>query len=142
MDGFVRTAELSQNRGCSVAYPTPSVCLPSGPPDVMGYHDAREIPNYWTYARDFTLHDHMFEPVASWSLPAHLYLVSGWAAHCRQPGAGQLRQRSQPGRQPPAPGQLPVPACSSAGVPAPPSSGQLASPTPQRAAIGHLPGHR
>ena len=25
----------------------------------------------------------MFESVASWSLPAHLYLVSGWSAHCR-----------------------------------------------------------
>jgi phospholipase C len=24
----------------------------------------------------------MFEPVDSWSLPAHLYLVSGWSAHC------------------------------------------------------------
>ena len=24
----------------------------------------------------------MFEPVASWSLPAHLYLVSGWSARC------------------------------------------------------------
>ena len=29
----------------------------------LGYHDAREIPNYWTYAKDFVLNDHMFEPV-------------------------------------------------------------------------------
>ena len=83
MNGFARSAELAANRGCSATYPPPSVCLPSGPPDVMGYHDAREIPNYWTYARDFTLDDHMFEPVASWSLPAHLFLVSGWAAQCK-----------------------------------------------------------
>ncbi len=83
MNGFVRSAELAGNRGCSATYPTPPVCLPSGPPDVMGYHDAREIPNYWTYASDFALNDHMFEPVQSWSLPAHLYLVSGWAAECR-----------------------------------------------------------
>jgi len=48
----------------------------------MGYHDAREIPNYWTYAKDFTLDDHMFEPVASWSLPDHLYMVSAWSALC------------------------------------------------------------
>jgi phospholipase C len=82
MDGFVRSAELPSNRGCSATYPPPEVCLPSGPPDVMGYHDAREIPNYWRYAKDFTLDDHMFEPVASWSLPAHLYLVSEWAARC------------------------------------------------------------
>ena len=49
----------------------------------MGYHDAREIPNYWTYARDFVLQDHMFEPVAAWSLPAHLFTVSEWSATCK-----------------------------------------------------------
>jgi phospholipase C len=82
MDGYVRSAEDASTRGCSATSPPAPVCLPSGPPDVMGYHDAREIPNYWTYANDFVLQDHMFEPVDSWSLPAHLYLVSGWSAHC------------------------------------------------------------
>ena len=53
----------------------------------MGYHTAAEIPNYWTYAKDFVLDDHMFEPVASWSLPDHLYLVSGWSAKCSSPAA-------------------------------------------------------
>jgi len=43
----------------------------------MGYHDAREIPNYWSYAQNFVLQDHLFESVDSWSLPSHLYLVSG-----------------------------------------------------------------
>jgi phospholipase C len=82
MDGFIRTAVLDTTRGCALTIPTPQVCMPSGPPDVMGYHDAREIPNYWRYAKDFALDDHMFEPVQSWSLPAHLYLVSGWSARC------------------------------------------------------------
>jgi phospholipase C len=36
MDGFVRSAELAYNRGCSATYPPPDVCLPSGPQDVMG----------------------------------------------------------------------------------------------------------
>jgi len=36
----------------------------------MGWHDAREIPNYWTYAENFVLQDKMFEPNASWSLPS------------------------------------------------------------------------
>jgi phospholipase C len=49
----------------------------------MGYHTAAEIPNYWTYARDFVLQDHMFEAVKSWSLPDHLYQVSEWSARCR-----------------------------------------------------------
>jgi phospholipase C len=82
MDGFVKAAEQSLSRGCRATNPPTPVCLPTNAPDVMGYHDAREIPNYWRYAQEFTLDDHMFEPVASWSLPAHLYEVSGWSAHC------------------------------------------------------------
>jgi phospholipase C len=50
--------------------------------DAVGWHDAREIPNYWSYARHFVLQDHMFEGVRSWSLPAHLDMVSGWSARC------------------------------------------------------------
>lgn len=60
-------------------------CGGAGEPDVMGYHDAREIPNYWAYAREFVLQDHMFEPNASWSLPAHLFMVSEWSARCTSP---------------------------------------------------------
>lgn len=54
--------------------------------DVLGWHDARELPNYWTYARQNVLQDHLFEPVSSWSLPSHLYLVSNWSARCATPG--------------------------------------------------------
>jgi phospholipase C len=52
----------------------------------MGYHDWREIPNYWDYASKFVLQDHMFESDSSWSLPEHLYLVSGWSAKCMNEG--------------------------------------------------------
>src|SRR6266704_2029475 len=55
-------------------------------PDVMGYHDWHELPNYWTYARHFVLQDHMFQADASWSMPGHLYMVSGWSARCSQRG--------------------------------------------------------
>lgn len=48
----------------------------NNPRDVMGWHDYREIPNYWNYARYFTLQDRMFESVASYSLPAHLYMLA------------------------------------------------------------------
>jgi phospholipase C len=85
MDGFEREAREGRylachntdNPGCSE---TPSR------PDVMGYHDWHEIPNYWDYARDFVLQDHMFEADNSWSLPAHLSLVSGWTARCSKHG--------------------------------------------------------
>ncbi len=52
------------------------------PTDVMGYHDARQVPNYWKYAENFVLNDHMFSSTNSWSEPAHLYTVSGWSAQC------------------------------------------------------------
>ncbi len=91
MDGFVSEAE--QGAGCSTDDPTCSPCqqtqahaVPQGKcVDVMGYHDPREIPNYWKYARNFVLQDHMFESVASWSLPESLYKVSEWSAFCTQP---------------------------------------------------------
>jgi phospholipase C len=80
MDGFV-VQRMAAQKDC-VSPENPS-CAVSGPPDVMGYHTAAELPNYWTYARDFVLQDHMFEPVNSWSLPQHLAMVSAWSAKCR-----------------------------------------------------------
>ena len=85
MDGFV----AEQNRGIRQCERTdnPACGGTSGRrPDVMGYHTGADIPNYWDYARHFVLNDHMFQSDASWSLPAHLYLVSGWSARCKVPG--------------------------------------------------------
>jgi phospholipase C len=86
MDGFVRTVEEdtalkngtldTDQLGCA------ATLQPPGCVDVMGYHDQREIPNYWTYAKNFVLQDRMFEPSLSWSLVSHLYMVSGWSARC------------------------------------------------------------
>ena len=50
--------------------------------DVMSYHTDAEIPNYWAYAENFVLQDHLFESVRSWSEPSHLYITSLWAATC------------------------------------------------------------
>ncbi len=43
MDGFVTTAEDQPSRGCSATNPPTPACLPTSTPDVMGYHDAREL---------------------------------------------------------------------------------------------------
>jgi phospholipase C len=84
MDGFVRTVETAQS--FDTAKPTCVVSLrPPNCVDVLGYHDQREIPNYWAYAKNFVLQDHMFEPARSWSLISHLYMVSGWSARCTSP---------------------------------------------------------
>jgi phospholipase C len=80
MDGFVREQEAGM-RGCADTF-NPACGNAGGTSDVMGYHDGADIPNYWTYAHDFALQDHMFESVASWSLPSHLYMVSEWSAYC------------------------------------------------------------
>jgi phospholipase C len=67
MDGFVAATE-QHSRARS---------------DVMGYHNGKDIPNYWAYAHNYVLQDRMFEPDVSWSLPAHLFMVSEWSAQCR-----------------------------------------------------------
>ena len=79
MDGFIAQAETGR-KGCS--NPNDPACTNGKSDDVMGYKDARDIPNYWAYAQHFALQGRMFEPNASWSLPEHLFLVSEWSAKC------------------------------------------------------------
>jgi phospholipase C len=70
MDGFLRVYRQQH---------------PTGAPEVMGYHDRREIPNYWAYADNFVLNDQMFPPQIGPSQPSHHFLVSGWSAVCSNP---------------------------------------------------------
>jgi phospholipase C len=86
MNGFIMRAEAGRRVFCTKHIDSPVCSLAPKRPDVMGYHDWHEIPNYWTYARHFVLQDHMFQADASWSLPGHLYMVSGWSARCAQRG--------------------------------------------------------
>jgi phospholipase C len=86
MDGFVAQAEAGKS--CSTTNPNCSPCTNSSQTkciDVMGYHNGSDIPNYWTYANNYVLQDHMYEPNASWSLPEHLFQVSEWSALCTDP---------------------------------------------------------
>jgi phospholipase C len=86
MDGFLQ-ALVDSPFPC--ARERPASCDrflgPRGQPDVMSYHDAREIANYWAWAEAFVLQDRLFGPTDSWTLPAHLYLVSAWSAWCSDP---------------------------------------------------------
>ncbi len=81
MNGFLKEAELAKT---NCADQTNPVCKVGNTLDVLGYETAANIPNYWKYAQNYVLQDHMFEPVNSWSFPSHLFMVSGWAATCKQ----------------------------------------------------------
>lgn len=98
MDGFIGLAEKAL-KNCA---PNDPACAGGTQTDVMGYHTAAEIPNYWAYAKDFTLQDRMFEPNASWSLPEHLYMVSEWSAKCSQAGNPNscINELQSPGNPP------------------------------------------
>jgi phospholipase C len=85
MDGFIAAALDGKIAYCQHAGATDPRCTGGPPKDLMGFHDARELPNYWSYARRYVLQDHMFEPTYGWSLPAHLFAVSGWSAKCLDP---------------------------------------------------------
>ena len=87
MDGFIEQLVRSrmpcgQDRSTDFCR---STLGPQGQPDVMSYHDDREVGNYWTWAKQFVLQDRMFGPTDSWTLPAHLFLVSAWSATCENP---------------------------------------------------------
>ncbi len=82
MDGFIGQAEAGKG-ACSD--PHNPGCTAGSVTDVMGWRDAREIPNYWSYAQHFVLQDHMFVPTTSWSLPSHLFMTSEWSAICSVP---------------------------------------------------------
>ncbi len=81
MDGFARTLHGAKGV-CNNPYDP--ACSVTSRPDVLGYHTESDIPNYWAYAKNYVLQDHMFSSDASWSLPAHLSLVSLWSAYCRR----------------------------------------------------------
>ena len=93
MDGFVYQQETGLGNSCksgdTVGVRAVNNCglfLPGvNRHDVMGYHDASDIPSYWAYAQNFVLQDAMFEGVRGWSLASHLDLTSEWSAICTNP---------------------------------------------------------
>jgi phospholipase C len=82
MDGFLKSEYNNRNSCKDNNFKANNLEYCTGKPDVLGYHDSREIPNYWEYANEFVLQDHMFESVLSWTLPSHLFIVSAWSANC------------------------------------------------------------
>jgi phospholipase C len=82
MNGFVGQAVRAHSRKCDKQVLDPSCTINVRHPDVMGYHDYHQIPNYWDYARHYVLQDHFFASNDGWSEPLHEAIVSGWSARC------------------------------------------------------------
>ena len=67
---------------------------PPGPPpdwvtNTMSYYDWHEVPNYWEYARRFTLCDKFFSSLEGPSEPNHLYTVAAQSGGLvNNPGRG------------------------------------------------------
>jgi phospholipase C len=105
MDGFVGQLQNAQH-GCADL--TNPACVNTSTHDVLGYHTQSDIPNYWSYASNYVLQDHMFEQNASWSLPAHLFMVSEWSAHCtfHNDPASCINEVQTPGHPPKTPSEV------------------------------------
>jgi phospholipase C len=74
MDGFLARAYTTGGLCTTVG----RSCEPGQDPrDVMGWHDWREIPNYWTYASQFVLQDHFFAASLGYTLPNRLFGLTG-----------------------------------------------------------------
>ena len=79
---------------------------PQGQPDVMGYHTAQRDPELLGVRRERSCsRTTCSRPADSWTLPAHLFLVSAWSATLQQPARPDdvpLRPRAaeRRGRQP------------------------------------------
>jgi phospholipase C len=106
MDGFVyeQTNDMRRARAvdprAAVRMGVPDVSAGAARHDVMGYHTAAELPNYWAYAENFVLQDQMFEGVRGWSLASHLDLTSEWSAVCKNPADVATCQTSPGGDEP------------------------------------------
>ena len=88
MNGFVREARRGL-RDRLRRQPRRALCsFGAAHPDVMGYHDAREIPNYWAYARALRAagpHVRAGRVVEPAGAPVHGVGVVGALPHAREP---------------------------------------------------------
>lgn len=64
-----------------------------GSPYTMGYYDDRDIPNYWRYAKYYTLCDRFFSSEMTGSSPNHVFTVAAQSGETNNVGSlAQLRR--------------------------------------------------
>jgi phospholipase C len=82
MNGFVHQQDKAAKRCPDLPALCAQASIGVARHDVVGYHTADEIPNYWSYAENFVLQDHLFEGARSYSQISHIELASEWSALC------------------------------------------------------------
>lgn len=86
MNGFIKGAATGHDTKYCTLDPMKTSCRkfegPQRQPDVMSYRTRKDIPNYWALADYGALQDRLFASVDSFSLPAHMFIFSGWSASC------------------------------------------------------------
>lgn len=82
MDGFVQQQILGLKKSCG-GRSCAAAQDGTARHDVMGYHTADDIPNYWAYAQHFVLQDALFDPVRGASGVTHKQMTSEWSARCK-----------------------------------------------------------
>ena len=90
MDGFVRALRADRQRVHEAPGRVPVHAGARRPrrasPTSWATTRPRRSRTTGTYAKTYTLHDRMFAPTDSWTLPAHLFLVSGLVGDLPRPG--------------------------------------------------------
>src|SRR5947209_4450680 len=78
-------ADVCHNRPCTIPamdygkmdqFDLQQGCFDNGQYVCLSQFTQADIPNYWTYATQFTLADRMFSSLAGSSFPNHLYMIS------------------------------------------------------------------
>jgi len=70
-------AVTAMNRGAMNGFDQIAGAIQNGQDVALSQYHESDIPNYWTYAKTFSLDDHFFSTVAGPTFPNHLVLVAG-----------------------------------------------------------------
>lgn len=70
-------ARTAINKGKMNGFDKLQGAIQDGRDIALSQHDEQDIPNYWAYAKAFTLDDHFFSTIAGPTFPNHLAMVAG-----------------------------------------------------------------
>ena len=118
MDGFIRATYYLPTGACAASRFAPIAATMLDPSTSLTswVRTTTRDCELLVLRENFVLQDRMFGPTDSWTVPAHLFLVSGWSARCQSPwdpmscvsdvdldGVAESQRLTQRGRSMPGP---------------------------------------